>query len=744
MPAFTRPADLDDTLPLPLRDLGLGADGEAALREALSRERARREGAEALLTQRNREVLDALERSRDSERRLQLALWASGESIWHWDAEDDRLRTEGFMLDGQPAPWSAVPLPEWLAAVHPEDHDALLMAWRLHVTGQSEDFDTAYRLPSEGGWRWVRVRGRALRRDARGRALHVTGTVKDITEQRLSAQSLHLLAEAFARTSDAMVLTDTAWNVFEANDAFAAWLGVPRDQVPADALRRCVDLHHIDQRLSQGGTWREELPLRGLGEDRVVELAVTDVRLPPPGRSCHIVSLRDITARRAAEESLQTLAMQDLLTGLANRTALDLELAARVAGGGQRPFGLLFMDLDGFKAINDSFGHGAGDALLREIARRLRSALPSGGFAARWGGDEFVVVLPVEQTLDDAEVSVRALSQVLIASLSQPCLVDGGHEVSVSPSLGAVLHPRDGLEAGELLRKADAAMYVAKGHGLGELKMYSGDLDAGVQRRMHVQALMRHDADQRLFHFAIQSKVDAGREVVGGELLMRWTNDALGVVSPAEFIPIAEQTGLIHVLGHRALHAAARVTQVLRQAGRPMRLAVNISPRQVVQPDKFELLLMRTLERSHLAPQDMELEFTETAELKNLRPLLLRLSAAGFRLALDDFGTGYSSLGYLRHLPFDKIKIDRSFVRDVCDQASSRQMLGHLVDMCRDLGLRTVAEGVETAEQFQVLRTMAIDEFQGFHFARPEPVGAWLRAQGFDEVTALDVESHAR
>ena len=574
--------------------------------------------------------------------------------------------------------------------------------------------------------------------------LHVTGTVKDITEQRMSAQSLHLLAEAFARTSDAMVLTDTAWNVFEANDAFAAWLDMPRDQVPADALRRCVDLHHLDQRLSQGGTWREELPLRGLGEDRVVELTVTDVKLPPPGRACHIVSLRDITARRAAEESLQTLAMQDILTGLANRTAQDLEMAARVAGGPGRAFGVLFMDLDGFKAINDSFGHGAGDALLREIARRLRAALPAEGVAARWGGDEFVVVLPAERSMEDAEIGVRALSQVLIASLSQPCLVDGGHEVAVSPSLGAVLHPRDGQDPGELLRKADAAMYVAKAHGLGELKMYSGDLDVGVQRRMHVQALMRHDADQRLFHFAIQSKVDAQRRVVGGEVLMRWTNDSLGVVSPAEFIPIAEQTGLIHVLGHRAMHAAARVTQALRQSGRPMRLAVNISPRQVVQPDKFDLLLMRALQRSHLTPQDVELEFTESAKLLHLKPLLERLRAAGFRLALDDFGTGYSSLGYLQHLPFHKIKIDRTFVRDVCHQASSRQLLGHLVAMCRDLGLRTVAEGVETEEQFEVLRAMSVDEFQGFLFARPVPVGAWLRAQGFDEATAADVEAHAR
>ena len=451
-------------------------------------------------------------------------------------------------------------------------------------------------------------------------------------------------------------------------------------------------------------------------------MAITRIEARPGSPQQHLVALRDISERRRAEQALERMALFDSLTGLANRAAINQHLAVRVARVNGPAFALMFVDLDGFKAVNDSFGHRAGDLLLQQAAERLRNALPQ-AFIGRWGGDEFVVVLP--DGGDDYQL--REGAQLVIATLGQPFQIDG-HRLSVTPSIGAVNHPADGVDATLLLRRADAAMYGAKAQGRNCLVIYAPKLDDGVERRSRLQSLVRSDAERNAFHFVVQPKVNAAGRTTGAELLMRWTTEEFGPVSPVEFIPIAEQIGMIPLMGRHALHAAARIANEVRAMGSDASVAVNLSPRQLLRPD-LERTVLHACQHNGVAPSQIELELTESAlvtDIGHVEKLLVRLRRHGFKLALDDFGTGYSSLSHLRNLPFHKVKIDRSFVMDLDRSPKSRVMLEGLVRLCSNLGMSTVAEGVETEAQFALLRAMGVDEYQGYLFARPQWQAQWI------------------
>jgi diguanylate cyclase (GGDEF)-like protein len=383
------------------------------------------------------------------------------------------------------------------------------------------------------------------------------------------------------------------------------------------------------------------------------------------------------------------------------------------------------MDLDGFKAINDSFGHGEGDQVLREVAARLQRALPE-AFVGRWGGDEFVLVLPP----GSGDFEVREGAQLLLAAMAMPIRLAYANDMLISPSIGAVLYPHDGNTADTLLRKADAAMYLAKDQGKNCLRMFEPVIEEGAMRRVRLQSLLRIDAERSGFSFVAQPKFDRQRQPIGAELLVRWSTRDFGPVSPVEFIPMAEQTGAIELLGRQALHSAARLASALRQAGHAMTVAVNLSPRQLLN-SSFERIALHACRRHSVEPGELELELTESALTDpSVYPLLKRLRRHGFGLALDDFGTGYSSLSHLLNLPFQKVKIDRAFVKDALTNPKALVVIRGTLGICKGLGLTTVAEGVETVEQFELLRDMGVDEFQGFLLARPMPQDDWLRQLG--------------
>ncbi len=430
---------------------------------------------------------------------------------------------------------------------------------------------------------------------------------------------------------------------------------------------------------------------------------------------------RDITERRSNEARIQQLAHYDQLTGLPNRVLLRdrfAQLQALAQRHGQQ-FALLFLDLDHFKNINDTLGHDAGDQLLVVIARRLETALRAGDTVCRLGGDEYIMLLG-ECDADGAAAVVRKLIELV----SEPCTV-GAHELVTTPSIGIAMYPDDGEDLETLLRKADVAMYRVKHENRGDFRFYTSEMQAHTERALLLASALRHAVAGGQLHLHYQPQFDVStRQVTGAEALVRWSHPSLGVLSPAEFIPVAESTGLINELGAWVLREAARELRRWQDEGvAPPMLAVNLSAVQFRRPDLPECI-RRELDEAGIQPERLELELTEAVAMDDPEKalhMMRQLAASGVRIAIDDFGTGYSSLSYLKRFTAHRLKIDQSFVRDIGEDEDDRAIVRAIIRLAQSLGMHTVAEGVETEEQLAFLKAEGCDEAQGYLLARPMP-----------------------
>jgi diguanylate cyclase (GGDEF)-like protein/PAS domain S-box-containing protein len=441
------------------------------------------------------------------------------------------------------------------------------------------------------------------------------------------------------------------------------------------------------------------------------------------GRVLHDVSIvEDVSERRRAEERIQYLATHDELTGLANRTLFSQLLGHAIEQRRRygRCFAVMFVDLDRFKVINDSLGHEGGDILLHEVADRLRACLRASDVVARFGGDEFVLLV---EELSGREGAALVARHVLSAVL-QPVTVLG-QECRVTASIGVSLCPDDAEDPASLLKNADLAMYLAKGDGKNAFQFYSPEISVLASQRLKIEASLRGALERGELTMHYQAKVDSTTGAISGvEALMRWTHPELGSVPPATFIPIAEECDLIVPIGQWALTTACAQSAEWVAAGLPpVRMAVNLSPRQFTDPDLVGNI-ERALEETGMRPDLMELEITEGMMMQDVDQALEKLLAIrrlGVRLAIDDFGTGYSSLSQLKRLPIDTLKVDRSFVRDLPTDAGDVGITEAIIAMGRTLGVSVVAEGVETVEQQAFLSERHCHEMQGFLFSRPVP-----------------------
>jgi diguanylate cyclase (GGDEF)-like protein len=426
--------------------------------------------------------------------------------------------------------------------------------------------------------------------------------------------------------------------------------------------------------------------------------------------------------RKKAEHQMEYLAHHDILTGLPNRVLVQdrfVHVKSQAERDGLK-LALFFLDLDGFKTINDSLGHGVGDALLRQIAERLRSCVRESDTICRLGGDEFLVLLSNVSSADD---TVPVLLK-LLESLREPVYVDG-RELSTSVSIGAAIYPDDGRDFDTLLKKADMAMYRAKDAGRNTYRYFNEQMNDEAVEQLALRSDLRHALERSEFvlHYQPQIDLTTGR-VLGAEALVRWNHPVQGLVPPGRFIPAAEESGLIIPLGAWVMQEACRQTAAWRRAGLPpLVMAVNLSAVQFRRGD-VEQTVTSVLEMAGLPPQALELELTESIlihESENVLATVRRLKQQGVRFSIDDFGTGYSSLSYLKRFEIDKLKIDRSFVRDLAVDADDAAIVRAIIQMARSLGLSTIAEGVETDEMLSRLRAFGCDEAQGYYFARPMP-----------------------
>ena len=438
-------------------------------------------------------------------------------------------------------------------------------------------------------------------------------------------------------------------------------------------------------------------------------------------------AIRDMTERHASARHIEFLAHHDALTGLPNRLVVESrfeQAVAEAARSGTR-VALMFLDLDSFKTVNDSLGHPMGDALLKGVALRLGQFARASDIVSRQGGDEFLIVFT--GLASDADVALAA--DRLVQDFKAPFLVDG-HEIATSFSVGIALYPQDGADFLTLLKKADIAMYQAKAAGRDTYRLFGEHMDIEALARHRIRNALRHAIERFEFNLHFQPQIDlSSGQVIGAEALLRWTHPELGSVPPIEFIPVAEESGLIVPIGEWVLNEACRQAAAWQVPGRPpLSVAVNISAVQFARGD-LEDTVRRALDASGLAPGLLELELTESVLIRNVDSVLstvMRLKCLGIALSIDDFGTGYSSLTYLKRFAVDKLKIDQSFIRDLVDDTDSAAIVRAIVQMAKSLNLKTVAEGIEDDGVLAHLHAIGCDQGQGYGIARPMSVQAFL------------------
>jgi diguanylate cyclase (GGDEF)-like protein len=533
---------------------------------------------------------------------------------------------------------------------------------------------------------------------------------------------------AINNMSQGLCFFDANHRLIVCNDMFVDMYDLPRDRVgPGTPLTEIVDLRFEAGSFPEMSRdeylhWRTNVAISNEPTDSVVELKngrTFKIRHRPMPDGGWVATHEDITEQRVSELKIEYMAHHDALTDLANRVLLNERLEQALSRRIHRTemVAVHHLDLDQFKAVNDTFGHPAGDKLLKIVAERLRALVRETDTIARMGGDEFVIVqAPIT---DPTEAT--SLAQAIIASISEPFDLDG-HQAAIGASVGIAVGPGDGLRPDKLLRNADLALYRAKGDGRGTFRFFEPAMDLQMQTRRIVEQDLRKALPAEEFELYYQPVVNlASNEISGFEALIRWNHPLRGMVAPSSFIPLAEEIGFIVPLGEWVIRQACLTAA---QWPEHLHVAVNISAAQFRSPGLLQVIV-GALAASGLSPTRLEIEITETVLLQNrdtTLAVLHQLRALGVRIALDDFGTGYSSLTYLQCFPFDKIKIDRSFVKDITENTGSLNIVRAVAALAKGMGMTATAEGVETGEQLDKVTSEGCTEMQGYLFSRPLPV----------------------
>ena len=619
----------------------------------------------------------------------------------------------------------------WNDLVHPEDRAEMLRYLGHVVIAERQPFDREYRIVrvNDGATRWVLGRGE-LSFNATGKPIRMLGTIQDITERKHADEKMKLAASVFSHAREGIMITDAQGSIIDVNDAFTRITGYSHDEAVGQNPRMLSSGRHLPQfyadmwrELQQKGYWSGEFWNRRKNGDVYAELQTVSAVRDATGQTQNYVSLfTDITPIKEHQKALEHIAHCDILTNLPNR----LLLADRLHQGlmqcqrrGQM-LAVAYLDLDGFKVVNDSHGHGVGDDLLIATAQRIKGALREGDTLARIGGDEFVAVLV---DLDSPADCVPLLTRMLQAA-AQPFVVDDDL-LRVSVSIGVTLYPQDGLDADLLLRQADQAMYLAKDAGKNCYHFFDvNSADATRVRREGIEAI-RRALDQREFVLFYQPKVNMrSGAVIGVEALIRWQHPQRGLLAPSEFLPVLEDHPLSVPLGEWVLDTALGQMEAWRLLGLEIEVSVNIGAHQLQQGDFVPRLTELLAAHPNARPTQLQLEILETSalgELTEITALMQACMALGVGFALDDFGTGYSSLTYLRHLPARLLKIDQSFVLGLLNDHNDQSIVKGVIGLAQAFDREVIAEGVETAEHGSALLALGCELAQGYGIARPMP-----------------------
>ncbi|CAD6555394.1 bifunctional diguanylate cyclase/phosphodiesterase [Paraburkholderia metrosideri] len=617
--------------------------------------------------------------------------------------------------------------------IYPEDIPRVAPEFKNALQGLRGD-DLEFRcVRKDGSLMWLSASWVPIT-DARGDFIGFRTSGRDITERKQAEAELRIAAVAFD-SMEPMMITDASATILRVNSAFTDCTGYTAEEIVGQTPQVLRSDRHdaaffkeMWETIQHAGGWQGEIWDRRKNGDVYPKWLTISAVMSEDGIVSHYVGTHhDITERKIAEERIKELAFFDALTRLPNRTLLldRLKQAITVSARNEACGALLFIDLDHFKTLNDTLGHDKGDLLLQQVAQRLAASVHENDTVARVGGDEFVVVLGnLHHNRQEATRQTDAVAGRILAVLGSPYRL-GEIEYRSSASIGATVFRGHQASMDELLKQADLAMYKSKERGRNAVRFFEPDMQTVVVERAALEAGLRNaiEDDQFLLHY--QAQIDGSR-ITGAEALVRWQHPTCGIVPPADFIPLAEETGLILALGSWVLEEAC--TQLARWATRPdmadLTIAVNVSAQQFREPD-FVAKVFAILRRTGARPDRLKLELTESVLVDNVQDIIQKmgaLKARGVVFSLDDFGIGYSSLSYLKRLPLDQLKIDRSFVRDVLVDPNDAVIAKTIVALARSLGLGVIAEGVETEAQRDFLAAAGCYAYQGFYFCRPLPI----------------------
>ncbi|MDN4503712.1 EAL domain-containing protein [Alteromonadaceae bacterium BrNp21-10] len=663
----------------------------------------------------------AQQRLSESEERLKMSLWSSGDELWDWDIgknEIIRANTWGtiaFPQDNQRA------MIKTASNIHENDISRVQETLRAHLRQKSDYYEVTYRVKDEdGSWMWILDRGKVVSWNEK-QPLRMSGTLKNINHLKQAEEQLHLFKRSIENISDGVFITGRDFKFISVNQSYCNITG----ETKAQALASYLSFHQypesftlqIKKALLQKRNWLGEIDsVRINGEQYQIELNI-DAIFDEDNKISHFVGVfSDITARKETEKELLKLANSDTLTELPNRSFFLATMKNLVRKNIDHV--LICMDMDNFKKINDSLGHQTGDKLIKHIAIRLQHLVGNNETCYRLGGDEFSIL--IENNTDMHKVT--HLAQGILSEMMRPFNLNR-QEFVLGCSVGIAFYPNDGETPQELLKNADTAMYFAKNAGGNKYQFFSGEMNQNAVRQLQIETLIRHGLKEDLFSVFYQPKVDvASGDLVSMEALVRFEHPDKGIISPSQFIPLAENTGQIIAIGERVLLKACTDTKHWVDQGMfAGRVAVNLSARQFELPDLDERIAA-ILRKTGLSPRYIELEITEGTLMQNPEQalgLMQRLRDMGIHLALDDFGTGYSSLAYLKKFPLNTLKIDKAFIDDIVTSETDRHMASAIITIAHNLGLSVVAEGVEDEKQLAILRRYQCEMIQGFLYSKP-------------------------
>jgi diguanylate cyclase (GGDEF)-like protein/PAS domain S-box-containing protein len=682
---------------------------------------------------------------RQSQERLSLAIDASGIGLWDWHLAGDDIYHSNFE---QLLGYSGKELTGFMGhlkpLVHPDDYLMVKKAIVMHLRKRTPLYNVRYRMRHRRGhWVWVEDNGRVIAWNEEGRATRMIGTRRDISREREQEEKMRLSASVFHQAAEAIFILDHEFRFVSVNPGFTQITGYTDAEVVGLRLTEfrthypdvIAQYLQITKALTEHGEWQGELTeYRKNGEAFPEWVHVSSVR-DESGNATHYIGLfNDMTARREAEERLRYLSNYDKLTGFANRNLFRDRLHAAIshARDQNKQVALLYIDLDRFRNINDTLGHEVGDELLKKAGRRISSVEADVDTISRIGGDEFTII--VDHYEDRA--ALEHFCERIIAELRRPFRI-GEHELLLGASIGISVFPENGRELQVLLNHADIAMHQAKRMGGNTTKFYTSDLRVASVEQLNLETSLRKAIFRDEFVVYYQPKVDlSNNRIVGVEALVRWMHPTLGLLHPSDFIPLAEETGLISAIGELVLDKACRQAQQWKESGLGLiHTSVNVHAHQL-RKGNLAQVVKRVLDNTGLDPHLLELELTESAlmdDSDNVLVTLQELRSRGIEISLDDFGTGYSSLSYLKKFPIDTLKIDQAFIRDIGNSPDDEAITRAIIAMAHSMGMKVIAEGVETETHLEFLRREHCDMIQGYLISRPVPdaeLSTLLQRQG--------------